>query len=134
MHITVQSLNSEMVSLLLEKRGDPDLINTYGASPLNLASSFGLEAAKITKIITKWRFQFQKRFSKRIKAVLTTKVLIDVPLPDALHIADIVAGYIQQQLTATTIVASRGLHSIRQTRPRASKRRRKGLPLVVVDE
>mmetsp|Transcript_41985 Transcript_41985/g.70066 ORF Transcript_41985/g.70066 Transcript_41985/m.70066 type:complete len:223 (+) Transcript_41985:234-902(+) len=139
MHIAVQSLFSKMVLLLLEKRGDPDLRNAYGDSPLKLASSFGVEAAKVTELMTKWRFQFQKRLSKRVQAVLTTKVFVKIPLPDALRIADIVADYAQQQQQihppiSTTATSSLDLYSTREIRPRASKRRRKGRPLVVLDE
>eukprot|EP00466_Bigelowiella_natans_P019822 jgi/Bigna1/75852/fgenesh1_pg.37_\ len=139
MHIAVQSLFSKMVLLLLEKRGDPDLRNAYGDSPFKLASSFGVEAAKVTELMTKWRFQFQKRLSKRVQAVLTTKVFVKIPLPDALRIADIVADYAQQQQQihppiSTTATSSLDLYSTREIRPRASKRRRKGRPLVVLDE
>mmetsp|Transcript_16725 Transcript_16725/g.25160 ORF Transcript_16725/g.25160 Transcript_16725/m.25160 type:complete len:238 (+) Transcript_16725:47-760(+) len=62
LHLAVQSLSKNMVTLLLKYGGLSDLQNRFGVSAADLASGFGVEAIDITSVLMQWRKRYNKCF------------------------------------------------------------------------
>jgi len=86
-HIYSNVFNSMYIS------GLPDIENSFGVTPLDLALRFGIEAQKISKSIKDWRRKHNRLLRKRVQRIMSTNALPNAPLRAVLRLSDLIADY-----------------------------------------